>query len=324
MSYDRRPRASHASVKPRRLRTRNGPLDGLTFETEQRITEGPYRGMTQEQARQAEEGRRVAAAAEARRAADAEAARQQAAEAERARREAIRQQELAQQRAIAAAYQSAAGRAQAQQAGQVGRQSVAASAQQRSASMSTPSVRAGGSPSMAPSGVPMNLPKVGAGMKGGYRKLHTFADPRTANPNYRPRHDYEDDEFEVSRSPIRTPRHVKIDPLTALTHIDRSADRDRERRERARRASKRAANPPMRNYSLEDIEDKFGKAERRIASKMCDNGNCFMVFSILDRSAAPLYVKDFRAASRVSEDIGTGATIAEIFARVSNPRGPRR
>lgn len=181
-----------------------------------------------------------------------------------------------------------------------------------------------GGASLTPSAVAMNLPKVGAGMKGGYRKLHTFADPRTANPNYRPRHDYEDDEFEVSRSPIRTPRHVKIDPLTALTHIDRSADRDRERRERARRASKRAANPPTRNYSLDDIEDKFGRPERRIASKMCDNGNCYMVFSILDRSAAPLYVKDFREAARLSDEIGTGATIAEIFARVSNPRGPRR
>ena len=235
-----------------------------------------------------------------------------------------RQQEREQQQAIAAAWQRAEGNAQAQRQGQMSRQSVAAAAQQRSASTASPSGKVGGAPSMAPSAAPTNLPKVGAGMKGGYRKLHTFADPRTANPNYRPRHDYEDDEFEVSRAPIRTPRHVKIDPLTALTHIDRSADRDRERRERSRRASKRAANPPMRNYSLDDIEEKFGKAERRIASKMCDNGNCFMVFGLVSRGDAPLYVKDFRAASRVAEDIGTGATIAEIFARMSNPRGPRR
>jgi hypothetical protein len=71
-----------------------------------------------------------------------------------------RQQELAQQAAIADAYRFAAGNAQAQRQGQASRQSVAASAQPRSAAYGAPA-RVGkvGSPIMQRA--PMNLPAVG-------------------------------------------------------------------------------------------------------------------------------------------------------------------
>lgn len=76
-----------------------------------------------------------------------------------------RQQELAQQQAIAQAWNRAAGNAQAQRQGQAARQSVAASAQQRTAGYaSAPTFSAQRGPSVQRA--PQNLPKVGGGMKG--------------------------------------------------------------------------------------------------------------------------------------------------------------